>query len=77
MPTVSPSAVPEPLAVAQQVADFLGTTVDTLANWRYRGVGPRFVKVGGIVRYRWSDVNAWVESRVAQRTDDIPTEAAS
>lgn len=73
----APQAAPEPLAVAQQVADFLGTTVDTLANWRYRGVGPRFVKVGGIVRYRWADVHAWVESRVAQRTDDIPTEAAA
>ncbi len=34
-------------------------TSATLATWRSRGNGPRFVKVGGRVLYRQSDVMAW------------------
>jgi hypothetical protein len=32
----------------------------TLANWRCRGMGPRYVKAGTRVGYRWSDVEAWL-----------------
>ena len=66
---------PEPLATTQQVADYLIADTQTLSNWRYRGVGPKFVKIGGLVRYRWGDVFEWVDSRVAQRTDDVPHES--
>jgi hypothetical protein len=31
----------------------------TLATWRSRGNGPRFVKIGGRVLYRTADVIAW------------------
>lgn len=31
----------------------------TLATWRSRGTGPRFVKIGGRVLYRLADVIAW------------------
>lgn len=31
----------------------------TLAQWRYQGRGPRYAKLGGHVRYRRSDVDAW------------------
>ena len=34
-------------------------TASTLATWRSRGNGPRFVKVGGRVLYRLADVVAW------------------
>src|SRR5436853_6582279 len=33
-------------------ADFLGVSARTLEGLRVRGGGPRFVKVGGSVRYR-------------------------
>lgn len=32
----------------------------TLAQWRYLGRGPRYLKLGGHVRYRRSDVDAWL-----------------
>jgi len=35
----------------------------TLANWRWRGIGPRWIKVGGLVRYRESDVEEWLDSQ--------------
>lgn len=34
-------------------------TSATLATWRSRGNGPPFVKVGGRVLYRVTDIKAW------------------
>lgn len=62
-----------PLATPTEVATYLHTTVGTLAQQRYKGTGIPFVKVDGRrVLYRWSDVEAYVESRLMQRTDDRP-----
>lgn len=33
---------------------------DTLRKWRTRGRGPAFLKLGGKVRYRAEDVDAWI-----------------
>lgn len=33
----------------------------TLAQWRYLGRGPRYLKLGAHVRYRRSDIDAWVD----------------
>lgn len=32
----------------------------TFDQWRYLGRGPRFLKIGGHVRYRRADVDAWL-----------------
>ena len=34
----------------------------TLAAWRLRRQGPRYVKVGTSVRYRASDLAAWIDA---------------
>ena len=34
----------------------------TLAQWRYLGKGPRYLKLGGHVRYSRSDVNDWLNA---------------
>jgi hypothetical protein len=52
------------LATPQQLADYLSVPEVTLRQWRYKGVGPHFNKVGHLVRYDWADVEAWLaESR--------------
>ena len=51
----------KPLAKPEEVADYIGKPKRTLEQWRYLGVGPKFVKVGRDVRYRWSDVEAWLD----------------
>lgn len=61
-----------PLAVPKEVAELLHTSVESLAQMRYKGNGPRFVKLGHRVYYRWSDVNEWINSNVMTRTDDRP-----
>ena len=58
------------LATTQDVADYLSTTPAALAQWRYRGTGPKFVKVGRHVRYRWEDVTDWLDSRARTVTGD-------
>jgi excisionase family DNA binding protein len=57
-----------------EAAQYLGLQKTTLEAWRSRGEGPRFVKLGRAVRYRQSDLEAWIESRV--RTNTLGGEAA-
>lgn len=61
-----------PLATPQEVAAFLRTSAAMLANDRYRGVGPKFIKHGRRVLYRWADVQEWADANTLQRTDDRP-----
>lgn len=42
----------------------------SLAQNRYRGTGPKFIKHGSRVLYRWSDVLEWLDRNTIQRTDD-------
>lgn len=48
------------LATPQDVAAYLKIPVKTLAEWRSKGTGPAFHKVGVHVRYRWADVDLWL-----------------
>lgn len=60
MSITAADALPE-LATRRQVAEFLQTSVPTLARWAGEGSGPRFIKLGSSVRYRRADVLAWIE----------------
>lgn len=55
------------LATPEEVADVLGVSIGTLANWAYRGRGPKFVKVEHLRRYRWSDVADYLRAREVNR----------
>jgi excisionase family DNA binding protein len=52
------------LLTIQQLADYLGVPVATLYQWRWRGDGPLGFRVGRHVRYRWSDIEDWVDSQL-------------
>lgn len=55
----------EQLATPVDLSTYLKDVPEkTLAEWRSKGVGPRYLKVGRYVRYRWADIRAWEESRV-------------
>ncbi|MEV4270587.1 MULTISPECIES: helix-turn-helix transcriptional regulator [Micromonospora] len=53
----------ERMASLAEVAEYLGVSPQTLYNWRHKGIGPKSRKVGGLVKYRLADVDAWLESR--------------
>jgi excisionase family DNA binding protein len=51
------------LATPMEVSEYLGVPVATLYQWRHRGVGPRAHKLGRHLRYRWAEVEAWVDEQ--------------
>ena len=48
----------------------LDVTTKCLQAWRSRGEGPKFVKVGRLVKYRMSDVLEYINNRVHTSTSD-------
>jgi excisionase family DNA binding protein len=61
--SASLASVPRPLASPPEVAAFFGVPLKTVYQWRYAGTGPRAIRVGRHLRYRWSDVEEWLEAR--------------
>ncbi len=57
-----------------ELAEFLRTTVNSLAQDRYLGRGVPFIRVGRRVRYARSDVLTYLEANTCQRTDDRQSE---
>lgn len=57
------------LLTTDQLSEELEMSVEALAQWRYRGQGPKFVKEGRWIRYRRADVDQWIEDRIHDRTD--------
>ena len=52
------------LLTPPQVAQRLGVRLVTLADWRFRGRGPRWVRVGRLVRYPSALLEAWLAERL-------------
>ena len=52
----------EPLLTARQVADLLGFAPGTIVDWYEAGKLPGF-KIGGRLRFRTSEVEAWLEEK--------------
>jgi predicted DNA-binding transcriptional regulator AlpA len=55
----------ETLLDERDVARWIRVSVATLRYWRGEGKGPRYRKVGQLVRYAPSDVQDWLNSRPA------------
>ena len=47
-----------------ELAAYLEVPVRTLYAWRYRREGPPGFRVGRHLRYRWSDVQRWIQLRI-------------
>lgn len=54
----------------RQVAEVMGIPAKTLQGFRYKGGGPKFIKVGRSVRYRAADVEAWLEANTKTSTSE-------
>ena len=63
------------LLTEQEAATLLRVTVKAVQGWRYRGGGPRFVKVGRCVRYRLEDLQAFVLAALRTSTSDSGPQA--
>ena len=60
---------PNDMLTTKQVAAWLGLSATTLEIWRTEGRGPPFVRLSPrMVRYRRSDVQAWLTERTHAST---------
>ena len=66
--TPTEAAIPAPLLDTEEVAAILRVQTNTLAQWRVKGGGPSFLKIGRCVRYRASDVEAWINAQCRAST---------
>lgn len=51
------------LLTLRELAAYLGVPASTVYYWRQRRTGPRGFRVGKALRYRTSDVEAWLRQQ--------------
>ena len=54
------------LLTVDDLAEYLEIPVATVYAWRYRQKGPPGFRVGRHLRFRWSDVERWIDDRISQ-----------
>ena len=65
---ITETANPEQLMTEKDVAGLICITQRALQNWRLRGGGPEYVKIGRSVRYQRRDVMKFIEDRKRKHT---------
>lgn len=55
-----------------RLAARLGVSRATLQSWRYAGRGPRYLKLGRLIRYREADVDAYLRAQVRGGLTVVP-----
>ena len=60
-----------------QLAERYEIAEATLADWRYKGNGPLYLKVGRLVRYPLAEVEAWerLRSSAARKMENASSDA--
>jgi len=61
------------LLTTAQAAEMIGFSCATLETWRTHGKGPAYLKLGYAVRYKESDLLAWVEGKTCSSTSEYET----
>ena len=51
---------PNDILTRKEAASFLRLAEGTLGNWHCEGKGPRSIKIGRAVRYRFADIEAFI-----------------
>jgi predicted DNA-binding transcriptional regulator AlpA len=67
-PSTPPVAASEALLTPKQAAQLLNLSTSWLAKQRLKGGGPPYVKLGGAIRYRLSDLQLWMKARLRLST---------
>ena len=65
---ITETANPEQLMTEKDVAGLICITQRASQNWRLRGGGPEYVKIGRSVRYQRRDVMKFIEDRKRKHT---------
>jgi hypothetical protein len=49
----------------------IDVTVGTLANWRWKEIGPPFYAIGAMIRYADDEIDTWIAAGRQSRGDEI------
>jgi hypothetical protein len=60
------------LLTEKVAARLLAVSNRTLQTWRCKGIGPAFVRAGRAVRYRQTDLDAWIVANTVGRGEFDP-----
>lgn len=55
----------QPLATTREVAAYLNVTVQALHDMRHHGRAPKAAKVGRGLRWKWTDIDAWIDAKAS------------
>jgi excisionase family DNA binding protein len=61
----------------REAAEYLRSSTSTLAKARLTKRGPNFVRIGRAIRYRKSDIEAWMSSSVDRHVERSNRSSAS
>lgn len=57
------------MATPKELAEYLHRPLQTLANWRWQGKGPKCQRVGRGILYDWADVDEWLTNLPTRGSD--------
>lgn len=58
--------------LVEEAARYLGIGMQSLHSWRSMNIGPAYFKIGGRIRYRKIDLDAWVERKMTSTFESEP-----
>lgn len=56
----------------EELAERLKCRAGTLQEWRRRGIGPRFFRIGNKINYTARHVNEWLQSQIQTPCNSFP-----
>ena len=59
------------LLTTAQAAPLMGVEAKTAENWRCQGFGPKFIRVGRLIKYDPDDIAAWRAERRVGSTSQL------
>jgi excisionase family DNA binding protein len=57
----------QPYLTVQELAEHLQVPVATVYSWNHKGSGPKAIKVGRHLRFKWTDVEQWLSERAVTK----------
>ena len=67
----------QPLQTATEAAELFNISPKSLEKWRCVGGGPRFIRIGRLVRYRAEDLADFIDRNARVSTSDQCSFASS
>lgn len=69
--SATPAVNDDPLMKPADAAAYLNIPLGTLGQWRVNGVGPKYIRVVGSIRYRKSALERFLKANLQETTEKV------